>query len=100
MAHSLAWVAADAHRDAAGLRPQVVTELAQDGDEEPWNTDHLYRWGPAFAAPPEEEDELGEEDFDLAKDAAFPDVSSTSSTSAPPQNRRMRRKAAAKGRKR
>ena len=102
MAQSLAWVAADAHCDAAGLRRQVVTELAQDGDSEPWDTTYLYHWGPAFGAPPEEEDDdLDEdEDFDLGEERFSPDVSSTSSTSGPVRNRRMRRKAAAKGRKR
>jgi len=103
MANSLTWVASDAHRDATGLRRQVLTELAEDGDEEPWNTDHLYRWGPAFAAPAAEEEELDdqeEDEFGLGEEAAFPDVPSTTSTSTPRRNRRMRRKAAAKGRKR
>ena len=62
MANSLTWVASDAHRDATGLRRQVLTELAEDGDEEPWNTDHLYRWGPAFAAPAAEEEELDDQE--------------------------------------
>src|SRR5689334_22245694 len=53
MAQGLAWVAADAHRDAAGLRRQVVTALAEDGDGQPWDTTWLYHWGSAFAAPPE-----------------------------------------------
>jgi hypothetical protein len=44
IADTLAWVAADAYRDAAGQRRQVVTELAQDGDEEPWKSKHLFRW--------------------------------------------------------
>jgi hypothetical protein len=98
MANSLTWVAADAERDVLGQRRQVMTELAQDGDEEPWNTDYLYRWGPAFAAPPEDEELDDEDDFDLGEEAFPPDVPSTSSTSAP--NRRLRRRAAAKGRKR
>jgi hypothetical protein len=98
MADTLAWVASDAYRDAAGQRRQVVTELAQDGDEEPWNTDHLFRWGPAFGVAEEEAPDV--EDFDLAEDPSFPDVPSTSSTSGGAPNRHMRRKAAAKARKR
>ena len=101
MADILAWVAADAHRDAAGQRRQVVTDLARDGDEEPWTSAHLFRWGPAIGAPPEEEEELeDEDDLGLGEEAAFPDVSSTTSTSAPPRNRRTRRRAAATGRRR
>jgi hypothetical protein len=100
MANSLTWVASDAQRDAAGQRRQVVTELAQDGDEEPWNAAHLYRWGPAFATPPEDEELDDEDDFDFEEDPQFPDVPSTSSTSGRAPNRRMRRRAAAKGRKR
>ena len=100
MADTLAWVASDAYRDLHGQRRQVVTELARDGDEEPWRTDHLYRWGPAFGAPPEEDELSDEDDFDIGAEALFPDVPSTTSTSAPPRNRRMRRRAAAKGRKR
>ena len=99
MADTLAWVASDAHCDALGLRRQVATELARDGDEQPWNTEHLYRWGPAAAAPPEEDEEF-EDEFDLAEDPLFPDVPSTTSTSGRTPNRRMRRKAAAKARKR
>jgi hypothetical protein len=103
MADMLTWVASDAHRDAAGMRRQVVTELADDSGE-PWNRDNLFRWGPAFGAPPEEDDEdaddYDEDDFDLGEEASSPDISSTTSTSAPARNRRMRRKAAAKGRKR
>jgi hypothetical protein len=104
MAHMLAWVASDAHRDAAGARRQVATKLAEDGDEEPWNTTHLFRWGPAFDAPPEgEEDELDDpDDFDpdIAEGRSFPDMSSTSSTSGRAHNRRARRSAAARARKR
>jgi hypothetical protein len=101
MANSLTWVAADAQREVLGRRRQVMTELAQDGDEEPWNTDYLYRWGPACAAPPEEEEELDEEDdFELGAEGVPPDVSSATSTSGRTPNRRMRRRAAAKGRKR
>ena len=97
MADTLTWVAADAHRDVLGQRRQVVTELAQDGDEAPWKSAHLYRWGPAFGAPAEEEALDDEDDFDLGEEAFPPDVPSTSSTSAP--NRRLRRRAAAKARK-
>ena len=100
MANTLTWVASDAHRDVAGRRRQVVTELAQDGDEEPWNSTHLFRWGPAFAAPAKEDEEREEDEFDLGEEVPFPDVPSTTSTSTPAPNRRMRRKAAAKGRKR
>ena len=100
MANSLTWVAADAQRDVLGQRRQVMTELAQDGDEEPWNTDYLYRWGPAFAAPPAEEELDDEDEFDLGAEAFPPDVPSTSSTSGHAPNRRLRRRAAAKGRKR
>jgi hypothetical protein len=101
MAHSLAWVAVDAHRDEAGLRRQIATELARDGDEEPWDTTWLHHWGPAADAPPEADEEaLDDEDFDLGEDPFSPDISSTTSTSGPRRNRRMRRKAAAKGRKR
>jgi hypothetical protein len=100
MADTLAWVASDAYRDAAGQRRQVVTELAQDGDEEPWSTTHLFRWGPAFGAPKEEEEFDDEDDFDLGEEAMSPDVSSTTSTSARTPNRRMRRKTAARARKR
>ena len=101
MADMLAWVASDAQRDAAGLRRQVGTSLAQDGDEEPWDTTHLFRWGPAANAPAEEAEEAEEEDEDdFAEDPRFPDVPSTTSTSAPGPNRRQRRKAAAKGRRR
>jgi len=99
MADTLTWVASDAQRDALGQRRQVVTELARDGDEEPWNSTYLYRWGPAAAAPPEEE-ELDEDEFGLDGDPFSPDVSSTTSTSARAPNRRMRRKAAAQARKR
>lgn len=106
MADMLAWVASDAHRDAAGLRRQVSTALAEDGDEEPWQSDHLFRWGPAFGAPPEEEDETDPDawdefdDVDPVEDPSFPDVPSTTSTSTPARNRRMRRRAAARRRKR
>ena len=113
MAEMLAWVASDAHRDLAGRRRQVLTKLAEEEDEEPWDTTHLFRWGPAAGTPPEaeqdedeedEEDEdtdgLGDLDFDPAQDPPFPDVPSTSSTSGPPGNRRARRSAAARGRKR
>jgi hypothetical protein len=102
MADTLAWVASDAYRDAAGQRRQVVTDLARDGDEAPWNTDQLFRWGPAFGAPAEEEDELDEDDddFGLGEEPCSHDVSSTTSTSTPAANRRMRRKVAARARKR
>ena len=98
MANSLTWVAADAQRDVLGQRRQVMTELAQDGDEEPWKTTHLYRWGSAFGARAEEEELDDADEFDLEAEAFPPDVPSTSSTSAP--NRRLRRRAAANGRKR
>ena len=104
MADVLTWVAADAQRDALGTRRQVVTELAREADEQPWDTPHLFRWGPAAAAPPEEDeeepDEFDDDDVDLGEDPAFPDMPSTSSTSGQPSNRHARRKAAAKRRKR
>jgi hypothetical protein len=108
MADTLTWVAADAYRDASGVRRQLFTELARDGDDEPWPSDNLFRWGPAFGAPPEDEEEsdkdeapdaLDEDDFDLAEDPLSPDVPSTTSTSAPGPNRRMRRKAAVRRRR-
>jgi hypothetical protein len=102
MADLLAWVASDAHRDDAGLRRQVATALAGEEDETPWDKTHLFRWGPASGAPPEEEetDDLDDDDFDLDEGPSFPDVPRTSSTSGPTRNRRVRRKAAARGRKR
>jgi hypothetical protein len=106
MADMLAWVASDAHCDAAGLRRQVSTRLAEEEDEEPWDTTHLFRWGPAFNAPPEaDEDEgldedLDDDDLDPMEDPRFPDVPSTSSTSGQPGNRHARRRAAAERRKR
>ncbi|HYD11407.1 MAG TPA: hypothetical protein VEC11_01020 [Allosphingosinicella sp.] len=101
MADALTWVARDAWCDEEGQRRQVIAELAQDGDEEPWKSANLFRWGPAANAPAEEdEDELDDGDFDLGEDPCFPDVPSTTSTSAPARNRRMRRRAAAKARKR
>ena len=130
MADMLTWVASDAYRDEAGRRRQVVTTLAEEEDEGPWDRTHLFRWGPAFAAPPEDVEERDADDFDLGDDEPFPDVPSTTSTSglrqgygpqagsgggeakairrsskgakedAPAGNRRTRRKAAAKARKR
>ena len=102
MADMLTWVATDAQREAMGARRQVVAELARDGDEEPWKTDNLFRWAPAANAPAEEDDldEFDEDNLDLPEDRAFPDVSSTTSTSTPARNRRARRKAVAKARKR
>jgi hypothetical protein len=101
MADMLTWVASDARREAAGARRQVAAELARDGDDEPWKTDNLFRWGPAAHAPAAAEEEaVDEEDFDLAEHPFSPDVSSTTSTSGPPRNRRQRRRAAAKARKR
>ena len=101
MADMLAWVASDAQRDEAGLRRQVATELARDGDAEAWKADHLFRWGPAANAPAEDDEgDPGEDDFDLGEDPLFHDVPSTTSTSGRTPNRRARRKAAAKARKR
>lgn len=99
MADMLAWVKSDAQRDDLGMRRQVGTRLALEEDEERWDTTHLFRWGPA-ANVPAEEDEDEPDEFDLDEDAPFPDVPSTSSTSAAGPSRRARRKAAAKGRKR
>ena len=100
MADMLTWVASDARREAAGARRQVVAELARDGDDEPWKTDNLFRWGPAAHTPAEADEEAVDDDDDLGEEPLSPDVSSTTSTSGPPRNRRQRRKAAAKGRKR
>jgi hypothetical protein len=100
MADLLSWVAADAHRDDLGMRRHVATELAEDDDEKPWDTTHLFRWGPAFGATPEADLGDGDVDFDLGEEALSPDVSSTTSTSRPGPNRRTRRRAAARARKR
>lgn len=108
MANMLAWVASDAQRDLAGRRRHVLTTLADEEEGEPWDTTHLFRWGPAAGAPPEAEEEEGDEatdglddlDFDPAQDPPFPDVPSTSSTSGPARNRHARRRAAARARKR
>jgi hypothetical protein len=105
LADMLAWVAADAQRDALGTRRQVITELAREEDEDAWDSPDLFRWGPAAGAPPEadEEEDEGEFDddgFERGEDPSFPDVPSTSSTSGPPRNRHARRKAAARRRKR
>ena len=104
MADMLTWVARDAYRDDAGRRRNVSTAIALEEDEEPWNMDNLFRWGPAFDAPPEEEehdpDEYDDDDFELGADPSSPDVSSTTSTSGPVRNRRARRSAAARARKR
>jgi hypothetical protein len=99
MANMLAWVAADAQRDALGIRRQVVTELASEEDEAPWDTTHLFLWGPAIAAQPDEDEDEGEfdepDDFDPVEDPSFPDVPSTASTSSQSRNRHARRRAAA-----
>jgi hypothetical protein len=101
MADMLTWVASDAFRDEAGQLRQVSTAALEEEDEEPWSRTNLYRWGPAFTPPAEHKlNALDEDEFDLGEEASPPDVSSTSSTSAPPRNRHARRKAAAKGRKR
>jgi hypothetical protein len=81
MADMLTWVAADAHRDAAGARRQVITAFAEGEDED-------------------DPEELDDPDLDPLEDPLFPDVPSTSSTSGRNRNRRARRAAAAKGRKR
>lgn len=104
LADMLAWVEADARRDAAGVRRQVITEIVEDGDGAKWSTANLFRWGPAADAPAEEE--AG--DFDDPDDLDDPDtvsgaplqVASGSSTSGPIPNRRARRRTAAKARKR
>jgi hypothetical protein len=101
MADMLTWVASDGFRDEAGQLRQVSTALFEEEDDEPWSRTNLFRWGPAFRPAAEDRlDALDDDDFSLGKKAVFPDVSSTTSTSAPSTNRRMRRKAAAKGRKR
>ena len=101
MADMLTWVASDGFRDEAGQERQVSTALFEQEDEEPWSRTNLYRWGPAFRPPAEDKlDALDEEEFDLGKEPFSPDVSSTTSTSGRGPNRRMRRKVAAKARKR
>jgi hypothetical protein len=101
MADMLTWVASDAFRDEASEPRQVSTALFEEEDEEPWSRTNLFRWGPAFRPPAEDKlDALDEEEFDLGEEAMPRDVPSTSSTSAPGPNRRMRRKATAKARKR
>ena len=101
MADMLTRVAADAFRDEERQLRRVSTAALEEEDEEPWSRTNLYRWGPAFTSPAEEKlDALKDEYSDPREDAPFPGVSSTSSTSGRTPNRRMRRKAAAKGRKR
>lgn len=101
MADQLTWVASDALRDEAGELRQVSTALFEEEDETPWSRTNLYRWGPAFASPAEDRlRALKENEFGLGEAAISPDVSSTMSTSGRTPNRRLRRKAAAKGRKR
>ena len=101
MADMLTWVASDAFRDEAGQLRTVSTALLEQEDEAPWDRVNLFRWGPAFAPPQEARlAALDDEDFDLDEGQPFPDVPPTSSTSTPARNRRMRRKAAARGRKR
>jgi hypothetical protein len=100
LADALAWVEADAHRDAAGLRRTVSTAIACEEEGQTWDETHLYRWGLAAGAPREADDPDALDDLDEDEGASSPDVSSTSSTSAPRRNRRARRAAAARGRKR
>jgi hypothetical protein len=97
----LTWVASDAFRDEEGQLRRVSTALFKEEDEEPWNRANLYRWGPAFAPPSEDKlNALYEENFDLGEEPFSPDLASTTSTSTHSPSRRMRRKAAAKARKR
>lgn len=101
MADMLTWVASDAFRDEARQLRQVSTALFEEEDEEPWSRTNLYRWGPAFGPPAEDRlDALDDEDFEPGEEPFSPDVSSRTSTSGSAPNRLMRRKAAAKGRKR
>jgi hypothetical protein len=114
LADMLAWVEADAHRDEAGVRRQVVTEIVEDEDGPPWSKANLFRWGPAADAPADEDagdlDDLGDlhdledlddlDDLDPIPGPPFPDVASGSSTSGRVPNRRARRRAVAKARKR
>ena len=105
MADMLTWVARDAWRDEVGERRHVITALAHDederADEEPWDSTNLFRWGPAANAPPEEDvtdaDAFDDDDFDPGEGPPFPDVSSTTSTSAPARNRRARRQGGREG---
>jgi hypothetical protein len=109
MADALTWLAADAFRDEAGELRHVSTAALEAEDEEAWSRANLFRWGPAFASPAEAaarrlmEEEGCDDDLDdagLPEEPSSPDVASTSSTSAARPNRRMRRKAAARARKR
>ena len=101
MADMLTWTASDAFRDEEGQLRTVSTAALEQEDEAPWDRTNLFRWGPAFAPPQEARlTALDEEDFDPAEGPPFPDVASTTSTSTPAPNRRMRRKAASRGRKR
>ncbi len=101
MADTLAWVASDAFRDEAGEPRQVSTALLEEEDGEPWSRTNLYRWGPAFASPTDDKlKTLKEREFGFGEVAMSPDLSSTMSTSGPTPNRRLRRKTAAKARKR
>lgn len=101
MADMLTWVAEDAFRDEAGELRQVSTALFEQEDEEPWSRSNLFRWGPAFASPAEDRLEaLKGEESGPGETTMSPDVPSTMPTSSHAPNRRLRRKAAAKGRKR
>lgn len=105
LADMLAWVEADARRDEAGVRRQVITEIAGDGDGAKWSMANLFRWGPAADAPAQEEagdldDPDDPDDPDPVTGPPLPDVGSGSSTSGPVPNRRARRRTAAKARKR
>jgi hypothetical protein len=104
LADMLAWVEADARRDEAGVRRQVITEMVEDDEGATWRKDNLFRWGPAAAAPAEEEagdlddlDNLDDfDDVDPVSGTPLADVASGSSTSDGPANRRARRRSAAK----
>lgn len=101
MADMLTWVARDAFRDEAGEPRQVSTTLLAQEDEEPWSRANLYRWGPACAPSAEEKlNAIDADDSDPGGDLLSPHVPSTMSTSATAPNRRIRRKAAARARKR
>ncbi|HTU12550.1 MAG TPA: hypothetical protein VMG08_16790 [Allosphingosinicella sp.] len=102
MADMLTWVASDAFRDEEGAPRQVSTALLEEQDEEPWSRTNLFRWGPANATPAEAtlRDLAALDARGVGKAPCAPHMPSTTSTSAPKCNRRLRRKAAAEARKR
>ena len=91
-------------RGGRGAPPDRRPSSPGTSDDEPWQTDNLFRWGPAAHAPPQEPDEpsaVDDEDFDRAEGPAFPGRAvNIVNFRARPATACMRRKAAAKRRKR